>query len=212
MSTPIGQLIRQARLAAGLTLEDVSARVGITPGALSHIESGRRLPYPQNAARIAEVLSLSTEEILAALDEAHSDRRQAAMYDDRTGGDALSAPSMNRAGLVPSSTHDAPASRPSSASSDRSSRTFYPRPIEELFSGSGSSRSSAPSPAPSLRQSARWSESTPERLQALDGLASSAAEAIRTLRGLLGDEDPTVAREARRLLRELDVRMPEEEE
>jgi len=209
MSTPIGQLIRQARLAAGLTLEDVSARVGITPGALSHIESGRRLPYPQNAARIAEVLSLSAEEILAALDEAHSDRRQAAMCDDRANV-AFAAPSMRPAGLEPSAPHDAPDSGPSSASSARSSRAYYPHPIEELFSGGNAPRGAAPSPGPSLRQSARWSESTPERLRALDGLASSAAEAIRTLRGLLGDEDPAVAREARRLLRELDVRMPDE--
>lgn len=211
MSTPIGQLIRQARLAAGLTLEDVSARVGITPGALSHIESGRRLPYPQNAARIAEVLSLSVEEILSALDEAHSDRRQAAMSDDRYAGASLSAESMRPAGSMPPSGDETPGSRAPSSPSPRSSRTYYPRPIEELFSGSNASQREAYSQAESLRQSARWSEDTTERLQALDGLAGSAAEAIRTLRGLLGDEDPVVAREARRLLRELDVRMPEKE-
>ncbi len=57
---------------------------------------------------------------------------------------------------------------------------------------------------------ARWSDVTAERIEALDELASSAAEAIRTLRGLLGDDDPAVAREAARLLRELDVRPPEE--
>ena len=57
---------------------------------------------------------------------------------------------------------------------------------------------------------ARWSDVTAERIAALEELASSAAEAIRTLRGLLGDDDPAVAREAARLLRELDVRSPDE--
>ncbi|TDB36930.1 MAG: XRE family transcriptional regulator [Actinobacteria bacterium] len=192
MGTPVGDMIRQARLQAGFTLEDVASQVGVTPGALSHIESGRRLPYPQNAARIAEVLNLPAEEILAALDEAHSDRRRSAAYD---------------------------APPPASASAPRG---FRARPITELFgrpdraeaslASMSASHDFAPSaaPAPSLRQSARWSEDTTERLAALDRMAGGAADAIRTLRGLLDDDDPTVAREARRLLRELDVRLPEE--
>ena len=61
-----------------------------------------------------------------------------------------------------------------------------------------------------MRQMARWSADTDERLAALEQLADSAADAIRTLRGLVEDEDPAVSREARRLLRELDVRPPEE--
>lgn len=190
MGTPVGDMIRQARLQAGLTLEDVASQVGVTPGALSHIEGGRRLPYPQNAARIAEVLGLSAEEILLALDEAHSDRRRSAAFD---------------------------APPPASAAAPRG---FRARPIGELLGRpnraemSMSMASEAPSfasmPAPSLRQSARWSEDTSERLAALDRMATGAADAIRTLRGLLDDEDPTVALEARRLLRELDVRLPEE--
>lgn len=183
MGTPIGQIIRQARLAAGLTLEDVATRVGVTPGALSHIESGRRLPYPQNAARIAEVLGLPAEEILSALDEAHSDRRQSAAYESME---------MSRAPR---------ASQP---------RAYREQPIRALFDGLNEPRMNSLTPGFSLRQSARWSDDSSERLQALDGLAGKAAEAIRTLRGLLDDEDPTVAREARRLLRELDVQLPEE--
>ncbi|MDP2400432.1 MAG: hypothetical protein Q8M66_00490, partial [Actinomycetota bacterium] len=73
-----------------------------------------------------------------------------------------------------------------------------------------SRRPDAYAPESSARDEARWSEDTALRLKALDYLADSAAEAIRTLRGLLEDEDPAVAREARRLLRELDVRTPEE--
>jgi hypothetical protein len=68
----------------------------------------------------------------------------------------------------------------------------------------------ASSPSLSRRDTARWSEDTAERIAALEQLADSAAEAIRTLRGLAEDEDPAVSREARRLLRELDVRSPEE--
>jgi len=37
-----------------------------------------------------------------------------------------------------------------------------------------------------------------------------ASRAIRTLKGMLDDDDPALAREARRLLRELDVRGAEE--
>ncbi len=184
MGTPIGDMIRDARLAAGLTLEDVASQVGVTAGALSHIESGRRLPYPQNAARIAEVLDLPAEEILAALDEAHSDRRRSAAFD---------AP---------------PPAAPSAP------RGFRARPIGDLFGRPDRAEmrmaSMSAAPAPSLRQSARWSEDTAERLAALERMATGAADAIRTLRGLLGDDDPAVAREARRLLRELDVRLPEE--
>lgn len=193
MGTPIGDMIRQARLAAGLTLEDVSDRVGVTPGALSHIESGRRLPYPQNAARIAEVLSLNAEEVLTALDEAHSNRRQAAVYEDRSMRASMSAPSTPFAASQPNA-------------------YYREHPGAESLGVERQERFAAPrsAPTPSFRQSARWSEDTPVRLEALDGLAGTAAEAIRTLRGLLDDEDPTIAREARRLLRELDVRMSEE--
>jgi transcriptional regulator with XRE-family HTH domain len=193
MGTPIGDMIRRARVAAGLTLEDVATRVGVTPGALSHIESGRRLPYPQNAARIAEVLSLDAEEILSALDEAHSDRRQAAVYEDRSMRASMSAPS-------------APSAAPRSNAYYRETQSVDGLDVERHAGFAAP----MPSPAPSLRQSARWSPDSSERMRALDGLAGTAAEAIRTLRGLLDDDDPTVAREARRLLRELDVRLPEE--
>ena len=77
-----------------------------------------------------------------------------------------------------------------------------PRAPEDHASGPdvGAARSATP------RTMARWSDVTADRMQALDELASTASEAIRTLRGLTGDDDPTVAREATRLLRELDVR------
>jgi hypothetical protein len=81
-------------------------------------------------------------------------------------------------------------------------------PADRVVVPSRSALSSAPEP--SVRQTARWSADTRERLAALEQLADSAADAIRTLRGLLDDEDPAISREAHRLLRELDVRPPEE--
>jgi len=184
MNTALGHMIRSRRQAAGLTLEDVAARVGVTVGALSHIESGRRLPSARNAMLIAEVLGIPAEEMLRALDEEHSLKRETAARDSVSSRQSLSA--------------SAPLSAPRF---DVASRAYSPRPVEELFEVDVSR---------DARSSARWSQDTSERVEALDRLADSASEAIRTLRGLLHDDDPVVAREARRLLRELDVRMPEE--
>ncbi len=204
--TELGQIIRHARKLAGLRLEDVAERIGVTAGALSHIESGRRLPTPHNAAAIAGVLGIPEEELLLALDHEHSSRRRDSVESWRSSSEGM------------------PESEPSAV--------FSAQPIEALF---GRSRvladddaparmNSMSMPAPRSRQDAamaapadsrtprfqaRWSEDTAERIEALDELATSASEAIRTLRGLLGDEDPAVAHEARRLLRELDVRGPD---
>jgi len=201
--TELGQIIRHARKLAGLRLEDVAERIGVTAGALSHIESGRRLPTPHNAAAIARVLGIPEEDLLLALDHEHSSRRRDSVESWRSSSEALSGPS--------------------------SGAVFSEQPIEALF---GRSRvlgedetptrmSSMSMPAPRARQDApfappsdsrtprfqaRWSEDTAERIVALDELATTASDAIRTLRGLLGDEDPAVAHEARRLLRELEVR------
>lgn len=197
MDASLGQVVRAARQQAGLTLEDVADRVGVTVGALSHIESGRRLPSAPNAMLIAEVLGIPAEEMLDALDREHSLKRE-----------SIARQSLQSRGLTRES------ERRSANRADRVDATYTRRPIEDLFA--------PPAPAPragalfavsgaaDARNSARWSPDTSERIEALDRLADTAAEAIRTLRGMLGDEDPMVAREARRLLRELDVRMPEE--
>lgn len=198
VATQLGQLIRDARHRSGLTLEDVAEKVGVTPGALSHIESGRRLPNPSNAVAIAEILGVPTEEILQALDAEHSQRRRNSV--DRELHQSLDLESQ------PPSTR-------------KPSRLYSVRPVEELF-GENPAQNAEPefpptrsrpsaAPSPSMRQMARWSADTAERLAALEQLSDTAADAIRTLRGLLDDEDPAVSREARRLLRELDVRLPE---
>ncbi len=115
----IGQVIRQARHVQQLTLEDVANMVGITAGALSHIESGRRLPNASNAVRIAQVLGIPRETLLTMLDDEHSRRRRHTADTGGSRGDrdeppyALSAPALH----------------------DFSPRTpaYSERPIEDLF-------------------------------------------------------------------------------
>ena len=86
MDTRLGSMIRLARKKAGLRLEDVAEQVGVTAGALSHIESGRRLPNPQNAVLIAEVLGIPSEDLLVALDEEHAARRRGSVDSWRSSG------------------------------------------------------------------------------------------------------------------------------
>ena len=209
MATDFGQMIRHARHAQGLTLEDLAERVGVTPGALSHIESGRRLPNPKNAIRIAQVLGLAEEDVMLALDEEHSLRRRDSLGDTSWRESAWLEAGSSPAAPAPSAPLGSPSDSPS----------FSERPIEDLFARSdadvqavASRRRSAPSePAPrELRNQARWSSDASARIHALLRLADSASDAIRTLRGALEDEDPRIRHEARRLLRELDVRLPEE--
>lgn len=206
----LSNTIRARRKELGLTLENVAGRVGVTPGALSHIESGRRLPDPRNLLAVADALRLDPDELLTLLDEAHAERRATQLGRSR------------------------PAERPSPAS-QRSygiarSAAFREMPIEALFSSAepqdtegdafstdhflNASFTSQDARGPrairstpaSSRDRARWSPGPSDRLRAAEELAEEALRAIRTLRGMLDDEDPVLAREARRLLRELDVR------
>lgn len=187
---PLGQLLRSRRKELGLTLEALAEQVELTPGALSHIESGRRLPDPRNAVRIAGALGVDEELVLGALDAAHAERRRSSAYEQQ---------SVSRS---------RPPRMAASAPADHSAQgAFYAMPIEALFEPAPSSSSARHD---SARNLARWSEDTSARIEAIDRLADTAADAIRTLKGLLGDDDPMVRREAMRLLRELDVRLPEE--
>src|SRR5579859_932884 len=54
-----GVLLRQARLAAGLTREQLSGSSGVSVRAINYIESGRtRKPYPWTVQVLADALSL----------------------------------------------------------------------------------------------------------------------------------------------------------
>lgn len=186
----LGCLLKNARRDKGLTLDALAAHVGVTAGALSHIESGRRLPDPKNAIRIAAALGLSEDEVLSALDAEHANRRRSQAY----GTD----PSEFLGGIVSATSMGDMVDRD----------TFEKLPIEALFAATN-----RPMRAPvtgSVRNQARWSEDAQARLAAAETLADQAAVAIRTLKGLLEDKDPAVRAEARRLLRELDVRTGDE--
>lgn len=195
------ETLRARRKELGLTLEDVADVVGVTAGALSHIESGRRLPDPRNAVAIAQALQLDPDDVLALLRDAHSDR-----LDDRSGW-----------------TSSAPRQRTAREAGRSYSGLFQAMPIDAMFA-----RADEGEPEPDLsmnaasyilpqmlhsnvssaspRDRARYAPASAERLHAAEELAEEASRAIRTLRGMLEDEDPAVATAARRLLRELDVR------
>jgi transcriptional regulator with XRE-family HTH domain len=195
-------MIRARRKELGLTLDEVAKVVGLTPGALSHIESGRRLPDPRNAVAIAQALQLDPDEMLTVLDEAHAERRA-----DQAG---WSRPNERRTSSMPS------APRPSQ-------QVFRAMPIDAMFERPQESEPALASysmaapmePAevvhsnvsvPSPRDRARYSPASAERMHAAEELAEDASRAIRTLRGMLDDEDPQVARQARRMLVELGLR------
>ena len=197
-------IIREARKRAGLTLEDVAEQVRVTPGALSHIESGRRLPNPSNTLRIAEVLGIEPRLLMDALDYEHSARRERSAYESR---DASGA---KRSSPPP--------------------RAYSERPIEELFAAPGGIRPEAfedddiaafaPSPSVNMLRIAEhprpretWRAGPTTRHGA--SKRSSSSPTPRPTRsahcaGCSRTRTRWFAEEARRLLRELDVRLPEE--
>lgn len=214
----LSETIHTRRKELGLTLDDLAAIVGVTPGALSHVESGRRLPDARNAVAIASAMRLDPDEVLTLLDLAHAERRATQVGRNKPG-------ERRSSGTTEPSWSD-------------SAAVFHAMPIDAMFSeledteGDAcgapldrpelTARESQPlvlhhsEPAPhrsraaSPRDRARHSPAAAERLHAAEELAEQASRAIRTLRGMLHDDDPTIAREARRLLRELDVRSAEE--
>lgn len=56
--------IREVRRAAGLTMKQLGAMVGVSEGAISHYETGRREPDPLTLGRIANALSVSVDYLL----------------------------------------------------------------------------------------------------------------------------------------------------
>lgn len=58
-----GDRIRQARTAAGLSIPDLAKVVGISPGAVSHWETGRHLPRRHRQVSIAEAVGASWVEL-----------------------------------------------------------------------------------------------------------------------------------------------------
>src|ERR1700746_411450 len=67
----IRQRLRELRMQHGLTLEDVAARASIDISTLSRLESGKRRLALDHLPRLAEALSVSTDEPLRATGAPH---------------------------------------------------------------------------------------------------------------------------------------------
>ncbi len=67
----LGQLIRQHRLEAGITLPELAARIGIHKGSLHRIEAGGvAQPKPELLQRVATALGTEVEDYMALADYA----------------------------------------------------------------------------------------------------------------------------------------------
>ncbi len=65
MTTTIGNTIRAARIARGLTLQNVAESLGLTcRQQIYEWESGRVCPGPKHLAKLAEVLGLEIADLL----------------------------------------------------------------------------------------------------------------------------------------------------
>ena len=69
-----GQVIRKARIAAGLSQAELAKRAGTNQSAVSFIERGQRIPDVAIAARIADAVGAPRREFLARIADAMVDR------------------------------------------------------------------------------------------------------------------------------------------
>jgi transcriptional regulator with XRE-family HTH domain len=64
-NTTLGEVIRKARVEAGQSLREFAKALGITPSYQSDIENDRRVPSEEVLKKIADLLSLNYEELMA---------------------------------------------------------------------------------------------------------------------------------------------------
>jgi len=64
-NTTLGEVIRKARVAAGTSLREFARTLEITPSYQSDIENDRRVPSEEVLKKIADLLSLKYEELMA---------------------------------------------------------------------------------------------------------------------------------------------------
>ena len=63
-------ILRKKREAMGLTLVEAASRVGVDPGNLHRIETGKQVPRIERAKRIAEFYGVALIAVLAPEDQA----------------------------------------------------------------------------------------------------------------------------------------------
>ena len=87
---PFGRLLRECRLRAGWTQDDLSQRCGVSVHAISMLDAGRRRPRLSTVAKLAKALALDEDgcdQLIAAaraLGDPETDRPGAARL-GRTG-------------------------------------------------------------------------------------------------------------------------------
>jgi transcriptional regulator with XRE-family HTH domain len=89
-SPPFAELLRDFRLLAGLTQEELAERAGLSPRGVSDLERGaRRNPYPATVRQLAAAMSLAPED-QASLEAAAQGRRGPARRE--TAAEGVSSP------------------------------------------------------------------------------------------------------------------------
>jgi transcriptional regulator with XRE-family HTH domain len=63
-ATKFGTRVRYSREALGYTQEDVASLTGLKPSAISHFETGNRLPSYENLRSLVIVLKISADFLL----------------------------------------------------------------------------------------------------------------------------------------------------
>jgi transcriptional regulator with XRE-family HTH domain len=63
---PLGQRIKNERLALGMTQRDLADAVGITVPYMSKIEAGKETPTDEKIVKLAKVLGLNPDELILA--------------------------------------------------------------------------------------------------------------------------------------------------
>jgi transcriptional regulator with XRE-family HTH domain len=58
------EMLKKARAAVGLTQEEVSERLGVSPGSYALYEQNRRRPDPDTLVKLADIFSCTTDYLL----------------------------------------------------------------------------------------------------------------------------------------------------
>lgn len=59
----LGNLVRDARIKAGLSQFDLAIKTGVNPTIISQVENGRRTPSLRTATAISQALGISLDEM-----------------------------------------------------------------------------------------------------------------------------------------------------
>jgi transcriptional regulator with XRE-family HTH domain len=75
MAAPLHEAIRTARLGAGLSLRSLAGMIGVSPGTMSAVETGKTAVSVHRLQRIAEVLDVDLRTLIATSRRSSPHRR-----------------------------------------------------------------------------------------------------------------------------------------